>query len=48
MNQYCVYLLAKNSEKEHVALAKKASCNLITHIRPQLAIRVIPSKTILL
>ena len=22
MNQYCVYLLAKNSEKEHVALAK--------------------------
>ena len=23
MNQYCVYLLAKNSEKEHVALAKK-------------------------
>ncbi len=23
MNQYCVYLLAKNSEKEHVLLAKK-------------------------
>ena len=23
MYQYCVYLLAKNSEKEHVALAKK-------------------------
>ena len=23
MNQYCVYLLAKNSEKEYVALAKK-------------------------
>lgn len=23
MNQYCVYLLAKNSEKEHVAIAKK-------------------------
>ena len=23
MNQYCVYLLAKNSEKEHVALEKK-------------------------
>ena len=23
MNQYCVYLLAKNSEKEHLALAKK-------------------------
>ena len=23
MNQYCVYLLAKNSEKEHLVLAKK-------------------------
>ena len=23
MNQYCVYLLAKNSEKEHLLLAKK-------------------------
>ena len=23
MNQYCVYLLAKNSEKEHLTLAKK-------------------------
>lgn len=23
MNQYCVYLLAKNSEKEHLILAKK-------------------------
>ncbi len=27
MNQYCVYLLAKNSEKEHLALAKKQSHN---------------------
>ena len=25
MNQYCVYLLAKNSEKEHLILAKKQS-----------------------
>ena len=25
MNQYCVYLLAKNSEKEHLVLAKKQS-----------------------
>ena len=23
MNQYCVYLLAKNSEKEHISIAKK-------------------------
>ena len=23
MNQYCVYLLAKNSEREHIALSKK-------------------------
>ncbi len=23
MNQYCVYLLAKNSEKEHISLAKQ-------------------------
>ena len=25
MNQYCVYLLAKNSEKEHISIAKKQS-----------------------
>lgn len=25
MNQYCVYLLAKNSEKEHVALTKQSA-----------------------
>lgn len=23
MNQYCVYLLAKNSEKEHISISKK-------------------------
>ncbi len=26
MNQYCVYLLAKNSEKEHSVLAKNRQC----------------------
>jgi len=25
MNQYCVYLLAKNSEKEHISITKKPS-----------------------